>query len=174
MTATQEVEIPNINKNIIGTIYLARHLPPVRAYVHSSCLGVYGSDQQHTVCGARDHLVEVLVNYPSLKDKNYSVITAVLRAGQQKSRIIDFFGFVQVEKWPGNPQVDVMVFEDSDDSPILLPSPNVLEDTLVILDQEISYRRATSSLEEFLRLSPPSKLLGLEQIFKRTHLVVDN
>ena len=110
-------------------------LPPIRVYLHSAGQEIYeGSENK-----AKDHLGEVLQMPPPGVD--YSQFDYLLAAmwGDEATgeKVIDFFGFSDVQPWLGNPDVKLWVVRNG----VLAPKATTCGETLIMLGEEEKYRR---------------------------------
>jgi len=131
--------------------------PPVRAYLHETGSGHYAEpswqDQQAQARSAEAYLKETFAKKALLPlELNY--ILAVMWASENGEKIIDCFGYYGVQEfpgWPGNPWVRVWTLEDGCYNPELAMG---CADTMLMLGQEETHRRACRTLDEYLR-NPP-------------------
>ena len=75
--------------------------------------------------------------------------------------MIDFFGYKDIEKWPGNPEVLPINFRDG---AYVLSGVSCCEDTMILLAEEAKYRRSCSSLTDYFKTWPPVSGLASDAI----------
>ena len=127
---------------------------PVRAYIHEAGFEeVYGGDVEV----ARKRLEDV-IRLSDWKERekqmNLQYILTTLIGGEEKYQgkpIVGFFGFFDIENWPGESKVKIFCYLKPDQREVIL---NVRGDTLIMLGEEEKYRRTTKSLDEYMR-NPP-------------------
>lgn len=76
-------------------------------------------------------------------------------------KVVDIFGFEKVspDKWPGNPEVSILVYAAGELS--VPQKEHTCGDTLIMLGREEAFRRTTKSLEEYFARSPSLEDVGL-------------
>ncbi len=110
------------------------------------------------------HLRKVLNGYPS-SFSEFGFLIAGLWGRKNISggieRVVDIFGFEKVspDKWPGNPEVSILLYAAGE---LSVPQrEHTCGDTLIMLGKEEAFRRTTKSLEEYFASSPSLEDAGL-------------
>jgi len=72
--------------------------------------------------------------------------------GDKRTKVIDFFGYSDVQDWPGNPDVSSWVLRDG----VFMHKKNLTRgdttcgDSLIMLGEEERYRRTRANLSDYM------------------------
>jgi len=125
--------------------------PPVRAWVHEAGNEIYGV-LETGLTEARHYLRHCL----ELHKENLAQFQYVLAAiwGEETDKVIDVFGFKDINDWPGNPDVQPWIIRNGlwrrEDSA-------TCGDGIILLGQEEEYRRVCGSLDDYMANPPQLK-----------------
>src|SRR3989344_4406504 len=141
-------------------VFAARYIipksfPPVKAYLHTLEMNrAWGPLPASN--NAPRHLRDVLMDYQD-SFSGFEFLIAGLWGRNDKrggiDKVIDIFGFQKIpsDKWPGNPEVSVLIHEKG--SLFVPQKEHTCGDTLIMLGIEEAFRRTTTSLEEYFASS---------------------
>ena len=131
---------------------------PARVYVHEAGF----EDVFLDVDGAEERFRQHHADYEDMMKHLHGVEYAIVALwGNGDTSIIEYFGFADVDPWPGNPDVSSFVLKNGvyDKDRELIGCG----DTMMILGAEEEFRRTTTSLDDYMRNPPElSRLGGIE------------
>lgn len=146
----------------IDVISIADNIPvPVRAYVHEAGFEeVYDGSVEMARAYLESFMKDSLNWYSGKEIRGFDYILGAVWGKKDKDeKIIDLFGFSDINEWPGNPDVTSFVIKngsyDADENYDSTLKSYTCGDTLIMLGEEEAYRRTTKNLEEYFR-NPPS------------------
>jgi len=142
--------------NFKARLTLPNFQPPIRAYFHNAGLAgafpVKAGD--YVELEAKGHLVETI---DKLDVSKYLWILAAIW-GKEGAKMIDFFGYHGIQRWPGNPCIDSFATANGVIAPRETTSLDekevTCEDGAIVLGVEGPYRRTTKSLAYYMNHFP--------------------
>ncbi len=124
--------------------------PPTRLYLHREFL-TDGREPLVAAGEARDHFLNIREKAPEVFTGLDYVLGILWK--DPTSTNLDLFGYKDIARWPGNPEVSNWVFKNG----VFLSTRNIsCGDSLILLGREEHYRRTCANLETYFSRVPPS------------------
>jgi len=137
--------------NIVGRINMP--WAKMRAYIHGC--GLPKDFSEHQVTKQAYYILDRIETGPitNIKlDNNGYRLGIIWKDNKKKMRIIDFFSFSGIDRWPGNPEVKTYTIKS--DTGAIRYEGGACGDGLIILGVEETFRRRTRNLKQYLNTLP--------------------